>query len=143
MFNAGIIASGGQPPAVVKLASRTLPMNVWNAYLGRYHEVQVAFVPTGEISITDVGYLTDEWLLPRGAGAGAAYEIRFTRTNAAAGLVYITSAAFDVWQSLSTHRYLYTQEVLGESFGSTGTVLVEIRDAATQTIRASAIFTFQ
>lgn len=143
MFNAGIIASGGQPSAIVKLTSRTMPMNVWDNGSGRYSEVLVAFGPTGELSLTGVGYVTDEWLLPRGAGAGAAYQIRFTRSNAGADAIVNSNAVFNAWQSISTWRYLYTQAPAYEGYGTNGTLLVEIRDAATQTIRASAIFTFQ
>lgn len=141
MFNAGIIASGGQLPAVVKLTSHTMPMNEWNAGSGRYRQVSVQFAQTGELYMTS-GNPADEWLLPRGAGAGAAYEIRFTRTNVGANGVQSLDG-FDVWHSLGTARAISTIEPVFEVWGTSGTVRVEIRDAATQTIRASANFTFQ
>ena len=134
MFNIGLIAGISVGP-LVKLTGGDMP-RWW--YTGSEQQSSVRFYPNGTHAIQNSsgGYplIAGEWISNfSGSNPGADYQVRVSAPEGGFGQALNIGDAINVWHAMTAIR----------TFGwnnRTGRMLVEIRDTATQTIRASAIF---
>lgn len=136
MFNVGIIASCRAAPAL-KLSDRLL--EAFSYDVGGYyeHEFSVGIKSDGRVQYSRAygySYVAGEYRVGGAlSGFGSGYEVRYTLQGGT------TPSGPTGWNSLAVDRVFYW---LADSADSTwtGRILIEIRDAVTKTVLASARF---
>lgn len=138
MFNVGIIAQPRIGP--VNLTDRQLAL--WSVYYEDdengnpvyAYGYRITLNPAGLLQIGVPGVVVGgEWYVPTTSGIGAGYQVRATHEAGDA----LSIGSVGSWLALSLIRE-FGWEAVGNPSPAGGRVKLEIRDAATSTIQASA-----
>lgn len=129
MFNAGIIGSKSPGP-LVKLTSR---------FVGFAAYPQILFRHDGQIEVPGLGFIAGEWYVPGMlAGIGSSYQIRYTLMAGTSPVSGYADVVGVTWTDIYLPSYGGRRVTWDE--GASGRVLIEIRDKATQVVKAAAQF---
>lgn len=130
MFNVGIIAAGRAGPRV-KITDREL-VEFYAGFPSTYY-LAVTARNNGELQYGSYGHLAPgEWLV---TGAAADYQARFTY-QAGTYPNYVLGTSMSAWTPLSTLQSVGWAQEGGTP--AAGRLLLEIRDASTLQVLASA-----
>ncbi len=93
-------------------------------------------------STTVTGILDNWWTGKPQAGVGNDYEVRATQTGSSSGGIF--SGTLDTWEDISvTREWELTDSCNFCEANESRTLLIEIRDALTQTVQDSAVITLR
>lgn len=129
MFNVGVIAARPSGP-LVKLTSR---------FVGLATYPQVGFGSDGRVDVSGLGYVTGEWYVPGPlADIGSSYQIRYTLQAGEPPVSGYPDLVATTWADIVAVGYSGRRVTWNK--GASGRVLIEIRNKATQEIKAAAQF---
>lgn len=129
MFNVGLIGSKAAGP-LVKLTNR---------FIGFATYPQIVFGSDGRIDVAGLGYVTGEWYVPGElANIGSSYQIRYTLQAGGPPVSGYSDLVATTWADIVAVGYSGRRVTWDK--GASGRVLIEIRNKATQEIKAAAQF---
>lgn len=129
MFNIGIIGSKSVGP-LVKLTSRLI---------GYATFPQIVFRGDGQMTVSGLGYISGEWYVPGlTSSIGSSYQIRYTLQAGSSPVTGQSDLVTTAWNDIFIFGFDGRRIVWNE--GTSGRVLVEIREKSSQQVKASAQF---
>lgn len=131
MFNIGALARN--------IINPYNPILLTSRLLGPVSYPQIVFYSDGRMDIAGVGFIENQWYSPgQTVDIGQSYQIRFTLQAGEGPVTGYSDLVTTSWSDIFTPSY--SGKRITWDTDSSGRVLVEIRDKATQVVKASAQF---